>query len=288
MLCGIYGTSNLKERYSLTPATRVNESLYQQLFFGFMSRRYLLAATSWKTVQQIPYGVAILPWGATEAHGYHLPYSTDNVQVEYIATEAARRAYEQGAYVVVLPCVPFGVQTGQRDIQLCINMNPSTQAAVLQDVAESLDVQGIHKLLILNGHGGNDFRQIIRELQPKTRVLLCTANWYQLADRTEYFTEPGDHADELETSVMMYIAPALVRPLEEAGEGNTKRHRIRAMREGKVWMPRPWRIVSHDTGVGSPHAASPEKGKAFVEAVVSYLAQFLVEFAAADAANLYE
>jgi creatinine amidohydrolase len=253
-----------------------------------MPRRYHLAQTTWKAVSETPYQLAILPWGATEAHNYHLPYATDSIQVEYIAVEAAKRAFAGGAKVVVLPCVPFGVQTGQLDIRLCLNMNPSTQASLLGDIVDSLERQGIFKLLILNGHGGNDFRQIIRELQARTRVFLCAANWYQLADRAQYFEETGDHADELETSVMMHIAPTLVRPLEEAGDGAQKRNRVKAMREGKVWAPRPWTTISADTGVGNPAKATPEKGKAFTEAVVAYLADFLTEFAAADPRALYE
>ncbi|MBL7991513.1 MAG: creatininase family protein [Candidatus Kapabacteria bacterium] len=253
-----------------------------------MPRRYLLASTTWKTVQNTDYAVAVLPWGATEAHNYHLPYATDIIQADFVAAEAAKGAFERGAKVVVLPCVPFGVQTGQLDIKLCINMNPSTQAALLADIIHSLEVQGIYKLLILNGHGGNDFRQMIRELQPRTRVFLCTANWYQCADRTQYFEENGDHADELETSVMMHIAPNLVRPLEEAGDGKQRTNRIKAMHDGKVWAPRPWTKISTDTGVGNPYKATSEKGKAFLDAVIAYLASFLVEFASADTTDLHK
>jgi creatinine amidohydrolase/Fe(II)-dependent formamide hydrolase-like protein len=65
--------------------------------------------------------------------------------------------------------MPFGVQTGQLDVPFCINMNPSTQIAVLEDVISSLEGVGIMKFVIMNGHGGNDFRQMLRELQARTR-----------------------------------------------------------------------------------------------------------------------
>ncbi|MDZ7290513.1 MAG: creatininase family protein, partial [candidate division KSB1 bacterium] len=100
-------------------------------------RPYILAETTWKTVRETPYEVAILPWGATEAHNYHLPYSTDVIESDRIAAEAARLAWEAGARVIVLPTMPFGVNTGQLDIKLTINMNPSTQLAVLNDIAAS-------------------------------------------------------------------------------------------------------------------------------------------------------
>ena len=182
-------------------------------------RPYIIAESNWKSVRETEYRVAVLPWGATEAHNYHLPYATDIIEAEAVAAEAARLAWEAGARVAVLPAMPFGVNTGQLDIKLCINMNPSTQAAVLSDVASSLEGQGIHKLVILNGHGGNDFRAIIRELQPRTKVFLSSIDWYKCVDPRPFFDEPGDHAGELETSMVMHLAPSLVRPLSEAGPG---------------------------------------------------------------------
>jgi creatinine amidohydrolase len=251
------------------------------------TRPYILAETTWKTVDATPYDVAVLPWGATEAHNYHLPYATDNIQCDALAAEAARRAWEQGTKVVVLPCVPFGVNTGQLDIKLCLNMNPSTQAAVLADLVHALEVQGIYKLVIFNGHGGNDFRQMIRELQPRTRVFLSLINWYKLGDKRAIFSAPGDHADELETSVMMHVAPELVRPLSEAGNGRERRWAIAGIREGWAWAPRRWTQVSADTGTGNPAQASAAKGERYAELVASMVAQFLTELAACDPADLY-
>ena len=253
-----------------------------------IDRPYILAESTWRTVDATPYEVAVLPWGATEAHNYHLPYATDNIQSEALAIEAARRAWERGAKVVVLPCVPFGVNTGQLDIPLCINMNPSTQALVLRDVAMSLAGQGIAKLVIFNGHGANDFHQMIRELQPQVAVFLCTVNWYKVVDPKPFFTDLGDHAGELETSVMQHVAPDLVLPLSEAGSGAARKFKISAFGEGWAWAPRNWRQVTDDTGSGNPAAATPEKGKRYVEAVTEKIASFLVDLARADTARLYE
>src|SRR5205823_6338695 len=118
------------------------------------------------------------------------------------------------------------------DIPLCLNLNPSTQALVLRDLATALAGQGVPKLVILNGHGGNDFRQMVRELQPAVSLFLCTVNWYQVVDPKAFFSELGDHAGELETSVMLHVAPELVRPLSEAGPGRARRFTITALREG--------------------------------------------------------
>ena len=251
-------------------------------------RPYVLAESTWRTVESTPYEVAVLPWGATEAHNFHLPYATDTIQCDALAAESARLAWEAGARVVVLPTVPFGVQTGQREIKLCLNMNPATQAAVLRDVVDSLDAQGIHKLVVLNGHGGNDFRQMIRELQPKTRVFLSAVNWYKVVDPRGHFDDIGDHAGEIETSVMMHVAPDLVAPLSEAGPGDERRFRIAALREGWAWAPRHWVKASADTGIGDPRAATAEKGSRYSALVCGRLARFLIDLHAADPSDLYE
>ena len=251
-------------------------------------RPWVLGDTPWSVVDQTPYEVAILPWGATEAHNRHLPYATDTIQAERLCITAAAQAWQAGARSVVLPAVPFGVNTGQLDIKLCLNMNPSTQAALLGDLVDALSRQRIRKLVIANGHGGNDFRQMIRELQPHTDVFLCAINLYAIFDPRPYFDEPGDHAGELETSVMMHLAPELVLPLSEAGPGTVRRPRIAGMRERWVWAPRPWTTVSSDTGVGNPAAASAEKGERYAAEVVRRLSEFLVELANADTSDLYE
>jgi creatinine amidohydrolase len=252
------------------------------------ARPYVLADTTWKTVRDTDYSVAILPWGATEAHNFHLPYATDNMQAEAVSIRAAEQAWSNGARVIVLPTVPFGVNTAQRDIAFCLNMNPSTQAAVLADVVSSLDAQGIHKLVIVNGHGGNDFRQMIRELQPNTRVFLTTINWWSCVDPKRFVEESGDHAGEAETAAMLHLAPDLVRPLSEAGPGRAKVSRLTGIRDGWAWAPRRWSQVTTDTGIGNPSKATPAKGKAYVDAAVAQIASFLVEFAALDADDSYD
>jgi creatinine amidohydrolase len=251
------------------------------------ARPYILAETSWKVVSATRYDVAVLPWGATEAHNYHLPYATDVIQAEAVAAEAARIAWDAGTRPVVLPAIPFGVQTGQRDIPLCINLNPSTQAAVLADVAETVAAAGIPRLLLLNAHGGNDFRSIIRELQPRTPVFLCTINWWSCVDPRPFFDRPGDHAGELETSVTLHLAPGFVLPLSEAGNGAERKAHVAGLREGWAWAPRPWTRISADTGVGDPRAATPEKGAAFFRAVTERVGGFLVELARTGPEEMY-
>jgi len=248
----------------------------------------VLGECTWPEVSAARYEVAVLPWGATEAHNRHLPYATDNVESESVAIASAGIAWSRGARVLVLPGVPFGVNTGQREVPFCLNMMPSTQNSLLRDLIPSLQDHGIRKFVILNGHGGNDFKQIIRELQPTTSMLLAQVNWYQVVPAADFFTEPGDHAGELETSLTLHLRPDLVRPLESAGPGHARAHRIRAFREGWAWMPRPWVKVTDDTGVGNPAKSTAGKGAAYFTAVTERLGAFLSDLAAADPRELYE
>ena len=250
-------------------------------------RPYILAETNWKEVSATNFEVAVLPWGATEAHNYHLPYATDNVQNDHIAAAGARIAWEAGAKAIVLPSVPFGVNTGQLDVVLDINMNPSTQLAVLGDVVESLERQGIPKLVVLNGHGANDFRQMLRELLPQTSLFLCTVDWFRSIDRT-LFDEPGDHAGEMETSLMQLFAPDWVLPISEAGPGTEHRFKIAGLQDGFAWAQRDWLKATEDTGVGDPSPASLEKGQRCLDDLAAKLGSFLVDLAAADIDDLYE
>jgi creatinine amidohydrolase len=252
-------------------------------------RPFILAENNWKIVKDSSYQVAILPWGATEAHNYHLPYGTDIIEAEEVAAEAARIAWGMGAKVIVLPCIPFGVNTGQFDVKLDMNMNPSTQLLVLRDLVEVLNRQGIYKLIILNSHGGNDFKTMIRELGLQfPSMFLCHCNWYQAVDQKDFFENKDDHAGEMETSVIMHLRPSLVRPLTEAGNGNAKKFIFKAMQEGWAWAERRWTSVTQDTGVGDPRKASAEKGKKFFEAVTQKVSAFFVDVATTDKENFYK
>jgi creatinine amidohydrolase len=254
-----------------------------------MIRPYILAETNWKQTRSAEFELAILPWGATEAHNYHLPYATDIIEADHIAAESAKKAWENGAKIIVLPTIPFGVNTGQADIKLDINLNPSTQMAILTDIIEVLNRQGIYKLLILNSHGGNDFKTMLRELGLRfPKMFLCTCNWFQSLDKNNYFEQQGDHADEMETSLILYLAPHLVLPLSEAGAGKEKRHKIKDFTEGWAWSERKWSQITEDTGVGNPTFSTKEKGEKYFNDVTTKIGKFLVALAKSDVNNLYE
>lgn len=252
-------------------------------------RPYILAETNWEALKNEKFELAVLPWGATEAHNYHLPYATDNIQADHMVAESARIAWEKGGKVIVLPTIPFGVNTGQSDIYLDINLNPSTQLAMLTDIVTVLNRQGIYKLLLFNGHGGNNFKPLIRELGLKFPKMFISLSFFPgTLNKDNYFEEKGDHADEMETSLMLYLRPDLILPREKWGDGADKKFKMKAFSEGWMWAERKWSQISADTGVGNPHKATAEKGERFFNDLTKKIGELFYELCEADVEDLYE
>src|SRR5206468_402727 len=138
--------------------------------------------------------VAVLPFGATEPHNLHMPYGTDNYQVEEIGKRACEKAYHAGAKVLLLPTMPFGVNTNHLQVPggMALSVNPTTLLAILSDLVDSLERQGLRKLVLLNGHGGNELKPLTRELHHRTKVFLCVCDWYRMAADVyaQIFTKP--------------------------------------------------------------------------------------------------
>ena len=246
-------------------------------------RPFILHEANYRQLREYRPNVAVLPWGATEAHNYHLPHGTDVIEATTVAASAAALAHEQGARVVVLPTVPFGNNAQQLDQVATVSFRTSTALALLTDVAHSLTTQGIDRLVLLNAHGGNDFKPIVRDVQAQFRMLIVVVNFWQVLPEVakSIFDEPGDHAGELETSFLLHTCPEWVR-MEQAGEGKTVPFAIEALRGTPgVWTPRPWSATHPDTGCGNPAKATAEKGKRYVEAVSREVARVLVGLSSA-------
>jgi creatinine amidohydrolase len=124
--------------------------------------------------------------------------------------------------------------------------------------------------------GGNDFKTILRELGLDfPEMLLSTCNWFQALDKSLYFEEDGDHADEMETSIMMHIQPELVLPLFEAGIGKEKKTVIKGFDEKWAWKERNWSKISEDTGTGNPKKSNSKKGKKFFDDVTDKIGELM-------------
>lgn len=240
-----------------------------------------LAISCYGKVKNITYDLVLLPWGATEPHNQHLPYGTDCILSHAIALDAARQANEQHQVnCMVLPPVFMGAQNpGQRELMFCIYSRYETQKAILTDIVASLHHQGIRKMVIINGHGGNNFKNMIRDLAVDyPDFLLFTTEWFTIVPPANYFEEKDDHAGELETSVMLHYHPEWVE-MEMAGTGESKPFALSSLNEKIAWTPRNWLRVSQDTGIGNPKKATAEKGKRYATEVTCRLTRLLTEIA---------
>lgn len=230
-----------------------------------------------------PPNLAILPWGATEAHNQHLPYCSDVIQAEETSLTAAELAYHEGAKVIVLPAVPFGNNAQHLDQHGTIHLSTTTAMAVLGDVVNSLLKQNIDKLLIVNSHGGNNFKQLVRDLQEKFPIFIVAVDLYLMIPEkaAEIFDNPGDHAGQLETSFMMHLRPNDVK-FEEAQDGARVPFEINALKKAGVWTPRPWSRSHPSLGSGNPEGATAEKGKAYFEALCEDLKEVIIDISKAE------
>lgn len=251
-------------------------------------RPWKLDETNYGAVKERKFEVAVLPLGATEPHNLHLPYSTDTREGDLIGEKICEAAYQRGAKVVLLPTVPYGTQTNQMQFPLAMNVNPSTLGAVIGDLVDSLVRHGILKIVLLNSHGGNDLKPLLRELYGWSSAKIFLCDWYRTFNDVyhEIFQEPDDHAGEMETSLALAFFPELVDRHPDgrltADEGKKAVTRFEAVNRGWVSITRPWHLLTTNAGAGNPHAATAEKGRRLMDLLVERLAGFLVELSAAE------
>ena len=175
-------------------------------------RPWKLLETNYGIVKEQCYEVAVLPLGATEPHNLHLPYGTDILEADMVGEKICEAAWNRGAKVVLLPTIPYGTESNLMHFPMAMNISPATLSIVLVDLVESLARHGIRKVVLLNSHGGNDLKPVLRELYEQTPAKLFLCNWYA-AFKDLYgslFCEPDDHAGEMETSLMLAYHPDLV------------------------------------------------------------------------------
>lgn len=247
-------------------------------------REWILAEQTHAFIREQKWEVAVLPFGATEPHNLHMPYGTDNFEVELIGQRACERAYQAGAKVILLPNMPFGVNTNHLKIPggLACSVTPTTLLHIITDLVESMERQGVRKLLLLNGHGGNELKPLMRQLHHRTTVFLCLCDWFRMAQDCypSIFEKPGEHADEVESSLGLAYFPDLMR-MELADDGAQRPTKIDAINRGWVGITRPWHLASKNTGIGNPFAASADKGRRLMEILVDRLSRFLIDLSAA-------
>src|SRR3954451_23850199 len=132
--------------------------------------------------KRAPEAIALLPVGATEQHGPHLPTGTDSFAVEHIARGAAAKASEQ-VPVIVTPTLPFGSSSHHLAFGGTLSITTETYYRLLTDLVESLITDGFKRVFVLNGHGGNSelIQLVVRDLALKHDVDLAAAPYWTIA-----------------------------------------------------------------------------------------------------------
>lgn len=236
--------------------------------------------------------VVLIPTGAIEEHGHHLPLDTDVVIARGICMEAARRLPDQ---VLVMPPLWFGYETHHMDFHGTIDIPWQLFVQYGMAVTLSLAHHGFRRLLIVNGHGSN--RPLVELIARQTTVerphVLCAAmSWWELSDAQRAFnavreSEVTSHACELETSAYLALEPEGVQMDKAARDMNfpMSQHIWSDLmgRKPDSSFKAPIRIMEHWstvslTGVrGDPTRASAEKGRAVIAAAAAELADIVME-----------
>jgi creatinine amidohydrolase len=224
--------------------------------------------------------VAVLPVAATEAHNRHLPEGQDTLATHYVARRCCEAAWAQTPAVICLPALPYGVDCNLMAFPLTIHVTQNTLDAMVRDIITSLHHHGIRKIVLFNGHGGNLFIPLARQLQSELPVHVFVCNWWTVANDhyAEIFEKPDDHGGEMETSVALALYPELVE-LAQAGPGIPRPFRFEALQRGWVHASREFARLNDHCAVGEPGLATAEKGRRFLDLVCGRLTKFLVELA---------
>ncbi len=233
--------------------------------------------------------VAVLPVGATEQHGAHLPFGADTFQAERFATMAVKAANAEGGRILLLPTVPYGIDTNMMEFPYTATLLPSTLMIVIRDVIESMAHHGIRKFLMVNGHAGNSstLETACREFFRKD-MFIATINGWMLANDVarRVITTPPEHACEFETSSCLALLPEFVR-MDLAKECPARPCKLPKLLMYGGKFSRPWEHFSESGGVGHPELATREKGDAMLEVALKRLKEILLELSNAEMTDTF-
>lgn len=221
-------------------------------------------------VRSAAYTVAVLPVGSLEQHGEHLPLTTDTFVAGIIAADIARR-YD----LFLLPPVTFGCSHEHAALGATVSIRARTLYDVVNDIAESLQVSGVHALAVVNGHGGNyvlsNVVQEANERQRRMTLFPSRADWdlARLAAGMETAGHDDMHAGELETSLLLHAAPELVRASFETADHDAPHRPLLSILGIGGYT---------DSGViGRPSLGSADKGKLLLESLVNSFGPHLAQ-----------
>lgn len=255
-----------------------------------MRTRRLMELT-WQEVAELDRAktLVIVPTGSLEQHGYHMPLGTDAYVAQTVAEAAIRRLPETLSYVV-LPTLPFGQSPEHMEYAGTVSLSAQTFLHVITDICASLARHGFKKIVFVNGHGGNNGMLEAASFQVRldydVRVfvinvwrILTTAEAKQQINR-EARDDTDLHAGEMETSMILAIDPALVRPGVANDEISPAFAQGRLVTfSGPVYFGWSSVDVSPSGVSGEPSKASAQKGESLMEYLTGVLCEAIEEIA---------
>jgi creatinine amidohydrolase len=247
--------------------------------------------------------IAVLPLAATEQHGPHLPLSVDTDIVDGVVQAAVQQMQildapstsTRGAVpVLFLPTQNIGLSPEHAAFPGTLTLRPETLIRLWTDIAESVKAAGLHKLVLLNSHGGHvgAMDVVARDLRARLGMLVYSVNWYQLPlldaqgqDLNQMFSAQehrfGVHAGDIETSAMLALNPSAVRMEKAENFHSSSEDRAAAFpilgngRSAKL----AWQMQDYNAAgaAGNAAAATAEKGAGLVAAAGLSFAKLLLE-----------
>jgi creatinine amidohydrolase/Fe(II)-dependent formamide hydrolase-like protein len=218
--------------------------------------------------------IALLPVGSTEQHGPHLPLDTDTFDADYLARKVAEACTHPQP--LVLPAVAYGVSYHHSDFRGTLSISNESLSQLIYDIGMSVAANGIRKLVIINGHGGNApaLNHAAQMINRDARIFVCVDTGETSDVDIEALVEtPNDvHAGEIETSATLAVRPHMVRLGEALQEipRFSSRYLNFTSKRGVSWYAYTEKIS--DSGVmGNPLLASAEKGKKIWEIMIAHL-----------------
>jgi creatinine amidohydrolase len=224
--------------------------------------RELLPTATSRDEQDRGASIAVLPIGSFEQHGDYLPLSTDTLIACAIAAEIAD-TYD----LMLLPPVTISCSHEHTGWRGTVSISARTLHAMIADVAASMRSEGVDRLLLVNGHGGNYvLANIVQEAsigEPIMALFPARDDWHDARRAAGLATDHHSdmHAGELETSILLFVAPEAVRPGFEAADHEANDRQLLAT----VGM----RGYTSSGVIGRPSLASAEKGEALLAAFVT-------------------
>lgn len=243
-------------------------------------------------VRELDPEVVVLGIGSTEPHGPHLPYGTDTFRVEEIGRRAVPAANEQGASALLYPSLPIGNNVNFKAWPHACRIGVRTLMDVVLDIIEALEEEGIQKIVLLNGHGGNTdtLEAALREHAGRhgpgggAFVALVSAANVSRSETTDVINHVSPHAGEAETCQILHLRPDLVRD-DKFEDFPIQKSAIEQLEENAVSFVPRWDAYVPASAGGDTRESTPEKGKVLIDATADWLADFLVEL---DDAALHE